>query len=135
MEDFPFDSELGWTPDDSIELNYKEPGEEEEETTLQLRWDNTMIYKYRVGDGKYDHIEHHSDDGGSYQFLLDDEGLSGLREKLEQYGYPCVLSPFVEPDLVSALELTDDTVTINQEVEQFAAELRLITGPQDFLSR
>jgi hypothetical protein len=117
MERFEFDPDFDWTPEDAIELAYNE-------TVLRMHWTDTVVYKYTLGDEKYDHVEHLGEDGAIYQFFLDDPSL---RNELEKHGYPETTSPFVEEEVMAARQRLD----INVETSEFAAQLEWLT-PEDF---
>jgi hypothetical protein len=118
MEDSNFDPEFNWSPEDTIEMAFGD-------VVLQLRWNNTAVYKYTISEGRYDHIEHCADDGETYQFFLDDPDL---RDDLERRGYPYTVSPFAEQALVNARIQYD----IDVQTHEFATELDGITGiPED----
>jgi hypothetical protein len=119
MEDINFDPEFNWSPADSIEMAFND-------IVLQLRWDNTVVYKYTVGEGTYDHVEHRAEGGETYQFFLDD--IEELRDDLERYGYPYSVAPYVQEDLIEARKQYD----IEVQARDFTAELDGITGmPED----
>lgn len=117
-EELKFNPEFDWTPDDTMEVANGED-------MLHLRWDNTTVFRYSVGEGKYDHVHHLDRQAKIYQFFLDDPDL---RHDLEQRGYPYIVLPFVSEELAAARTNYEIAVA----TQEFANELESIV-PEDFL--
>lgn len=111
-----YNPDFHWSPEQSLEMAFGD-------VILHLAWGNTTVYKYTVGNGRYDHIEHIDSEGETYQFFSSDEPL---KDDLERLGYKCVINPLVPGDLVAARNLHDIDIA-----DEFAEDLESIIGPDD----
>lgn len=51
------------------------------ETKITLRWDNTALYFFDVGDGMYDHVRYKLEDGSNLFLSVTAEEMEMLRDK------------------------------------------------------
>ena len=99
--------ESGWGQDPDVLL----PPEEERpiikfiinKTLYILSWENTMVRKFKVGEGQFDYFIHDAPDGGGiYVFFrhLDDNEYE-YRRMFDDYGFPEMISPILDEDTIA----------------------------------
>jgi hypothetical protein len=64
-----------------------------ESTELSLRWDNTLIRRFVVGDGVFDHVLHVPSEGQALAIFLTAKEITEAIPYLEDNQYPCRTDP------------------------------------------
>jgi hypothetical protein len=119
-ESSSYNSNLDWSADRYIEAHMMD------NKTLRLTWDNTEVYKFLAGDGKYDYVSYCDQEEGCWFFLKE----SGLSYQLEACGYPCHTMPMLDEDIIERRQDYD----MHTEAQELAHSLEEVVSVQDFLN-
>lgn len=66
-----------------------------------LRWDNTEIRKFKVGDGAYDHILHQLSEGEVMFLFLSEMDDPSIVTQLEESDFAITISPILDETTIS----------------------------------
>lgn len=70
------------------------------ENTYVFTWHDTLVRKFLIGEGEFDHLLHLMPDG-TYLFLfLDGEDGSELKNRLDEHSFPVRVDPVLDESTI-----------------------------------
>lgn len=82
-----------------------------------LTWHNTLVKKFLVGEGAYDHLLHQLPDGKCLFIHLDGKVGMEVRNLLEENSYPHRVDPLVDDETVELL-VREQTANLDEEIKR-----------------
>lgn len=82
-----------------------------------LTWHNSLVRKFLVGEGEYDHLLHQLPDGKYLFLFLDGEVGVELRNHLEENSYPHRIDPVLDDETIK-LYVRKQTMGLDEEIKR-----------------
>lgn len=86
------------------------------EHEYSLTWSNTLVRKFLVGDGDYDHILHEASDDEVFYLFFNGETGADIRDFLEEHDYPYRVDPVLD-DVTIDLYTESQAMRLEEEIK------------------